>query len=349
MSGLPLLRPVVSPPTSHRLRILRLAAVLTTGRRTVSHRRRTVRDPTSGHGSSSHRGLSQRPWSPWALARTLLTSLLDRVVPPGPVRRAGDETVTEHPGPAGCGQGRPREGGRAPHRETADRWGHQGVVRALLVKWPFTARPWARPLWVALSRPPARDRRQGRRQKTPAPRARRRLARLRRRCPPPHCLVGGDSGYGARETARLGRQHRRSRTLVREVDGAAALSAPPPPRPRRPSGRPRLKGPKRAAPHAALAHTATRLSRTVAWSGGARRASEVITGTGPWSRRGEARVAVRWLDVHAGPGTHRDEDGFTTDIAMQPPQIVECDTHRWSIDTTSPAGREPLQLESTTG
>jgi hypothetical protein len=60
-------------------------------------------------------------------------------------------------------------------------------------------------------------------------------------------------------------------------------------------------------------------------------------------------VAVRWVYVHDGTGTHRDESCLTTDITMKPPQIVECDTQRWAIETTFQEGREYLKLESTTG
>jgi hypothetical protein len=65
-------------------------------------------------------------------------------------------------------------------------------------------------------------------------RHRRRLARRRSMFPPPPVIVVGDSGYGPRETARFGRQHRRSLTLGRKGEGEAALEAPPPPRPAAP-------------------------------------------------------------------------------------------------------------------
>jgi DDE superfamily endonuclease len=92
-----------------------LAAVLTTGRRTITNLLRTVRYQTDGHVSSSHRVLSQRRWSTWALGRILLSFLLDHVVPPGPVLLAGDDTVTEHPGPKVFGKGRHRDAVRSTH------------------------------------------------------------------------------------------------------------------------------------------------------------------------------------------------------------------------------------------
>ncbi len=62
---------------------------------------------------------------------------------------------------------------------------------------------------------------------------------------------------------------------------------------------------------------------------------------------GEALVAVRWVYVHDRTGTHRDEYFFTTDITLNPQQIVEGYTQRWSIETTFQECREYLKLEST--
>jgi hypothetical protein len=133
--------PGFSAPTYHRFLVLALAAVLTTGRRTVTNLLRTVRFQAQGPVSSSHRVLSQRRWSTWALARTLITCLLDHVVPSGPVLLAGDDTVTEHPGPPVFGKGRHRAGVRSTHRSTAYRWSHTWVVMSVLIKLPGTTRP----------------------------------------------------------------------------------------------------------------------------------------------------------------------------------------------------------------
>ena len=346
MPVLTMFRPVFSTPTYHRFLVLVLAAILTTGRRTVTNLLRTVRAQAPGHGSSYHRVFSQRRWSAWALARTLITCLLDYVVPPGPVLLAGDDTVTEHPGPKIFGKGRHRDGVRSSHSYTAYRWGHKWVVVSVLVKLPFATRPWALPVLVALYRPPEWDQVHGTRHKTPAHMARLLLARLMRWFPERHFIFVGDAGYGTSETARFCQQHHRHLTLVSKFYGDAALYEPPPPRTRHTMGRPRVKGQKQASPQEVVASTATRISLMVAWYGGSIRGIEIVTGTGHWYRIGEALVEVRWVYVHDCTGTHRDEYFFTTDITMTPQQMVECYTQRWSIETTFQACREYLKLES---
>ncbi len=164
--------------------------------------------------------------------------------------------------------------------------------------------------------------------KTPAPLARRRLARLTRWFPERHFIFVGDIGYGTSEPARFCPLHRRPLTKVSKVDGDAAWSEPPPPHTRRMIGRPRVKGQQLASPHEVVAHTAKRSCHTVAWYRGTTRATNTVTGTGHWYRIGEDLVEVRWVYVHDCTGTHCDEYFFMTDITMKPQQLVACGTRR---------------------
>jgi DDE superfamily endonuclease len=349
MPVLTMFRPAFSTPTYHGFLLLVLAAVLTTGRRTVTNLLRTVRDQAQGHASFYHRVLSQRRWSTWALARALITFLLEQVIPPGPVLLAGDDTVTEHPGPKVFGKGRHRDGVRSSHGYTAYRWGHKWVVVSIVVKFPFATRPWAVPILVALYRPREWDRAHGTRHKTPAHMTRLLLACLVRWFPNRHFIFVGDMGYGTSETARFCRQRRRPLTLVSKFYGDAALYAPPPSRTRHTMGRTRVKGQKLASPHEVVANTAKRTRLMVAWYGGTTRDIEIVTGTGHWYCIGEDLVEVRWVYVRDGTGTHRDEYVFTTDIMMKPQRIIECYTQRWSIETTFQECREYLKLEAPKG
>jgi hypothetical protein len=271
------------------------------------------------------------------------------VVPTGPVLLAGDNTVAARPGPHVFGKGRHRDGVRSTHRYTAYRWGHKWVVWSVLVKLPFAIRPWALPVVVALYRDPDGDQAHGRRHQTPAHLARLLLARVVRWFPERPCIFVGDTGDGTSETARFCRTYGRHLTWVSTFYGDAALDEPPPPRTPRPMGRPRVKGQTLASPQEVVAHTAPRTRLTVAWYGGGTRDLEVVTGTGHWYRIGEDLVEVRWVYVHDGTGTHRDEYVLTTDITMRPQQIVAYDPQHWTIETTFQACRAYLKRESTKG
>ena len=146
--------PVFYHPTYQRFLVLLVAAVLTTGRRTVANLLRTAADLAPGHPSSYHRVLSRRRWSSPQLARILFRFLLDHWVPDGPVSLAGDDTVDEHRGGRVYGKGCHRDPVRSTHSYTAYRWGHKWVVLAILVPFPFASRPWALPVLVALYHSP---------------------------------------------------------------------------------------------------------------------------------------------------------------------------------------------------
>jgi DDE superfamily endonuclease len=120
--GLPILtmlRPKFSTPSYNRFFVRLTGALRTTRRRTITNLMRTVRHQAPGHASSYHRMFSQRPWSPWALARGLIRFLLAYVVPTDPVFLAGDDTVAERPGLKVFGKGRHRDGVRSTHSYTA--------------------------------------------------------------------------------------------------------------------------------------------------------------------------------------------------------------------------------------
>src|SRR5262249_42924029 len=161
-------RAAFTRPTYERFVVLLLAAILTTGCRTVLNLLRTVGPLAPGHPCSYHRVFSRRRCSLWRLGRALAAAILQRWAPTGTVAVAGDDTVAEHKGKEVYGKGCHRDAVRSTHAYTAYRWGHKWVVLALLVRFPFATRPWALPVLAALYHSEEWDQRHGRRHKTPA-------------------------------------------------------------------------------------------------------------------------------------------------------------------------------------
>jgi hypothetical protein len=168
-----LFAPAFYHPTYQRVLVLLLAAVLTTGRRTVSNLLRTAAGLARGDASSFHRVLSRRRWSTLALARILTRFILEHWVPDGPVLLVGDDSVDEHRGAKVYGKGCHRDPVRSTHSYTAFRWGHQWVVLAILVQFPFATRAWALPVLSALYHSPEK----AAKAKSPAVRRRRNKAK----------------------------------------------------------------------------------------------------------------------------------------------------------------------------
>jgi hypothetical protein len=338
-------------PTFLRFIVLALATILTIGGRTVCNLLRTLGALAPGHPSSYHRVFCKRRWSPWRLAQCLAGWVCDHLVPEGRVFLAGDDTVDEHPGDKVFGKGCHRDPVRSTHSFTAFRWGHKWVVLSVLVRFPFTRRPWALPLLVALYHSEKDDEKAGRRHKTPHHLLRQLCCLLLRWFRRRTFVLAADGDYAAHELARFCARRRgqqRSRlSLVSKFYDDANLHEPPPPYCGR--YRPRVKGKALAKPEQVVAESArTRLTK-VAWYGGGVREVEVVTGTGHWYKAGHGLVAVRWVFVHDRTGTHRDEYFMTTDLAMSAREVIETYVGRWNEETTFQEMRSYLGLETTRG
>jgi hypothetical protein len=337
-------------PTYERFVVLLLAAILTTGCRTILNLLRTIDTLAPGHPSSYHRVFSHRRCSLWRLGRALAGSILRRWVPTGTVTVAGDDTVAEHQGKHVYGKGCHRDPVRSTHSYTAYRWGHKWVVLAILVPFPFAARPWALPVLVALYRSEECNQQLGRRHKTPPELLRPLLLVLLRWFPDRHFVATADGNYATHPLAAFAHRRRQQLVLVSKFYPDANLyAAPPVVRGKKPIGRPRRKGAKLPTPAQRVAQSRRRRRLTVAWYGGGRRDIAVVSGTGWWYRAGEELVPVRWVYVEDRTGTHRPEYFFSTDVARTPQQIVESYTGRWNIETTFQEMRSYLKLEKTRG
>jgi DDE superfamily endonuclease len=344
---LALFAPAFTPATFARAQLLAVAAILTTGRRTVSNLLRTVAGLTAGAPSSYHRVLSQAQWSGLALAALLTRFLLRRVAAEGPIPLVGDDTVTEHPGRKVHGKARHRDAVRSSHSYTAWRWGHKWVVLAVLVRFPFATRPWALPVLVALYRSPQDNKARGRPHKTPAQLMQLLLRVLLRWFPDRQFVFAGDGGYGSHEIAHFAWRNQGRLGLVSKFHPRANLYQPPPPYSGK--GRRPKKGAKALAPQEVVAATAARSRLNVAWYGGGRREVEVVSGLGHWYKGGVGLVPVRWVYVHDLSGTHRDEYLYSTAVGLTPQAIIERYTQRWNIETTLEEMRAYLGLETTRG
>jgi hypothetical protein len=337
-------------PTAERFAVLLMAAILTTGCRTILNLLRTVNALAPGHPSSYHRVFSQRRWSLWRLGRALAGYLLTRWVPTGTVTLAGDDTVAEHRGKKVYGKACHRDPVRSTQSYTAYRWGHKWVVLTILVKFPFATRPWALPVLAALYHSEDWNRQHGRRHKTPCDLLRQLLAVLQRWFPERRFRCTADGNFATHELARFAHRHGRRQALVSKFYPDANLYAPPPPtRGKKPKGRPRRKGAKLPKPADVVAKTRRQQELNVAWYGGGRRDIAAVTGTGHWYKAGHGLVPVRWAYVRDCTGTHRDEYFFTTDLELTAQEIVESYTGRWNIETTFQEMRSHLKLEKTRG
>lgn len=341
------LAPHFTNPTYQRFSVLLVGALVTTGRRTVANLLRTLCHLAPGHPTDYRRVFSRAPWSGLALGCALMRFVVDHLLPDGPVRLVGDDTVDGHTGPHVYGKGRHRDPVRSSHSYTAFRYGHKWVVLAVLVTFPFAARPWALPVLIDLYRSAGDDQKRNRPHRTPARIMCVLLRLLLIRFPDRTFVFAGDSGYGTHDVARFCHRHRARLTLVSKLHPEANLFDSPPPYAGK--GRPRRKGQRRPKPRQAVATAKTFDRLEVGWYGGGKRRVEVLEGTGHWYKAGKNLVPIRWVFVRDTTGTHRDEYFFTTDTDLTPAAVIGHYCGRWNIETTFQEMRAELGLETTRG
>jgi len=320
-------------PTFQRALILILSAILAIRQRTVTNLLRVVAPLAHGHWSDFHRVLCRAAWSCWPLAKVLAAMVLELIPPDQPVVCPVDDTTPQHKGKRVYGKGRHHDAVRSTHTHTVWVWGHKWVVLAINIKFSFASRPWSLPVLCALYRSKELNEQEGRRHKTPIRLARQLIATLIHWFPDRKFILLGDGGYASHELARFCRLHRNHVTLVSRFHPDARLYDPPPRRRPGQSGRPRIKGRRRATP-ADVVRRSKGKRFTVNWYGGKQRRVELISGDGHWYKAGGGLVPVRWVFVRDLDGTHRDEYFYSTDPAMTPQQIVSLYTARWGIEVT---------------
>ncbi len=218
------------PQTARRLTFFFAAAILVVGNRTVSAVLRLLSLVEPINPSTYHRLFSHRQWSACKLAKIIATFVINRLVPEGEIRVVGDETVDGHRGKKVYGKARHRDAVRSSHSHTVYRYGHKWIVLAILVQLPYTNRPMALPVVIALYRDQKTNNAQGRRHKTAAELMCGLLAMLMHWFPERKFVFAGDNAYATHAMARFAARHKRRLTLVSKIVEDANLFAPPPKR-----------------------------------------------------------------------------------------------------------------------
>lgn len=165
------LAPAFTRPTFRRFVTLLVGAIITMGRRTVSHILWSIPHLTRGHFGGYHRVFSAARWSPWPIARVLAAAVVALVPKDQPVIVDVDDTVARHRGPRVFGVGCYRDACRSSRKQANFTWGHKWVVMAINVRLPRCLRPWALPVLMALSTPKPKPPRTKRKRQPKRPKA----------------------------------------------------------------------------------------------------------------------------------------------------------------------------------
>jgi hypothetical protein len=341
--------------TAENLAVLARGAILATGDRTVTACLLAAWPWVTKHWSAYENVLRRARLRMLVLARMLFRLVVSLLPEDAPLELVVDETLVRRYGPRVVGVGLHRDPLHSSRRYKTVSPGHKWVVLSVVVRLGFVRRALALPLLSVLYTTPkqaARNRaeRPYRRHRTVNQLALVLVRVVVRWAPGRRVRLVGDGAYGthaladALTAASPHRSLRRVR-LVSRFQMDASLYAPAPPYSGR--GRPRVKGHRLPSPGQVASDPATRWQRhRVAWYGGTRKTVRTCSGTGLWYKRGFRPTPVRWVVVRDLEGKRPDEVFFTTDVEMEPREIVEAFVRRWGLETTFQETRRHLGLET---
>lgn len=338
-------RDFFTAPVWDHVLVLVTGAVLAPGRRTVSAVLRIMGLSEAAHFAVYHHVLSQAHWDSRAIARKLLSLILERLLPAGPVIVGIDDTIERRWGKKIAARGIYRDPVRSTHRHLVKASGLRWLSFMAMVPLPWTTRRWALPFLTILAPSEHYDETHRRRHKTMVDWARQGILQIRRWLPNRLIVIVADSGFAAIELIAAVRRHVCFLTRLR-LD-ANLFEPPPARRPGRP-GRPAKRGRKLPKLTQVLTDPATVWKTIVMpeWYGNKRCRLEFTTGTAIWYHGGLPPLPIRWVLVRDPADIRKPQAFLCTDLDARPADILGWYVHRWSMETTFQETRTHLGVET---
>ncbi|MGD1038944.1 MAG: transposase [Roseiarcus sp.] len=318
---------------------------LAPGKRTVSAALRVMGLGHSSDFALYHYVLSRARWNSRVIASRLLTMILDRFLPAGPVVIGIDDTIERRWAHKIAARGIYRDPVRSSHGHFVKTSGLRWLSLMAMVPVPWTRRRWALPFLTILAPSERYNTAHGHRHKKLTDWARQAILQVRRWVPDRKLIFVADSSFSALELIAA---VRRRVCLVTRLRLDANLFAPAPARRPQRRGRPPLKGrqlPKLASMLENKKIRWTRLSMPY-WYGDRRCVLEIATGTAVWYHPGLPPAPIRWVLVRDPTGVRDSQAFLCTDIDATPVDILGWFVSRWSIETTFQESRAHLGVET---
>ena len=232
---------------------------------------------------------------------------------------------------------------------------HGHFVKASGLRWlsfmVLTPVPWASllkalPVLTLLAPSERADHQRGRRHKLLTDWARQGALQLCRWLPGRRIIFVGDSSFAVHELAHAITARA---TLISRLRLDASLFAPPPKRATRTVGRPAQKGLALPKLKTLLTNPATTWARIIvsAWYGHVDgKSPEISSDTALWYRPGTPVMPIRWVLVRDPDGKRAPQAFFSTDITLEPADIIALFVRRWQIEVTFAQTRAHLGVET---
>jgi hypothetical protein len=338
-------RSFFTAPVWDHVLVLVAGVILTPGKRTVSAALRIMGLSEAGDFALYHHVLSQARWDSRAIAHKLLTMILDRFLPEGPLVIGIDDTIERRWGTRIAARGIYRDPVRSSHGHFVKASGLRWLSFMAMIPLPWARRRWALPFLTILAPSQRYDDIKGRRHKRLTDWARQGILQIKRWLPNRLIVIVADSSFAALDLIAAVRRHVCFVTRLR-LD--ANLFEPAPECRSGKRGRPPKKGRKLPKLTDVLANPATIWTRIMMpeWYGGQRCRLEIATGTAVWYHSGLPPVPIRWVLVRDPSGIREPQAFLCTDLNAAPADILGWFVQRWSMETTFQESRLHLGVET---
>ena len=332
-------------PVWQHVLVLVAGMVLAPGKRTVSAALRVMGLGAAHDFALYHYVLNRARWNSRAVARTLLTMILARFLPTGPVVIGIDDTIERRWGRKIAARGIYRDPVRSTHGHFVKTSGLRWLAVMAMVPVPWTRRRWALPFLTILAPSERYNTAHGRHHKKLTDWARQAILQVRRWVPKREIVVAADSSFSTLDLIAAVRRHV---CLVTRLRLDASLFEPAPERRPGQNGRPAKKGRRLPKLSEVLADKKTRWTRLSLpyWYGDERRFLDAATGTAVWYHSGLAPAPIRWVLVRDPTGVRDTQAFLCTNLDATPMQILGWFVSRWSIETTFQESRAHLGVET---
>jgi hypothetical protein len=284
----------------------------------------------SMHHARFHRFFSEARWSVDELGRILFQHILAHVDPQAPVCVAIDDTLAKKKGPSIFGLGNHLDAVRSSRCHRIFAFGHVWVVLAVVVRFPFSKRPWALPVLFRFYRNEKENARNGAPHHKKTELAHEMLQILAGWLDGRRCQAAMDQAYCCGTVI-----HGLPPNIV--VFGAmrndAALFDPPAPPQGKRRGRPRRHGKRLPSPADIAADTATPWERATADMYREQRTVEYKSFLAQWPSACADQL-LRIVVVAVNTGEIPCRVYFCTDPTVLPIYLLETYACRWSIEVT---------------
>jgi hypothetical protein len=340
----PFRRFFTAPVWEHVL-ILLMGALLAPGKRTVTAALRITGRRGATNFTSYHQVLNRARWSGRAVACRLLSLIVERLVPAGPVVIGVDDTIERRWGPKITARGIYRDPVRSSHAHFVKTSGLRWLSFMVLCPVAWAGRVKALPFLSVLAPSERCNHMRGKPHKRLTDWARQGILQTCRWLPNRRIVFVGDSGFAVLDLLSAVR-HRCA--VVSRLRLDANLYAPPPARGPRTLGRPASKGRPLPKLKAVAEDRATRWRRIVAseWYGEEKCELDITSGTGLWYRPSSKIVPLRWVLVRDPSGQRPVQAFFSTDPDLSPQDILAFFVRRWQVEVTFAEVRAHLGVET---